>query len=295
MARGEEATVRPIIVKKVTVQAAGHHGGAWKVAYADFVTAMMAFFLLLWLLGATDDEQRKGIADYFSPTLVDKKSKTAGGTGLFGGESIVSADRYPKAGGQTGTRALTVPMGATGGEHEGSSAGRVGLTAEDARDERLAALKRNVLGTMAARPDLVALVRQVRFVRTPDGLRIDLMDDAAFSMFKLGTTVFEPRALALMAVIAGSLKDGAQPLSIRGHTDGLRFSARGPVNNWTLSAGRSEATRRELIRNGVAETRFARIEGVADREPIVADDRDDPRNRRVSIELMDRSGPPPAP
>ena len=271
------------------MQATGHHGGAWKVAYADFVTAMMAFFLLLWLLGATDEAQRKGIADYFSPTLVDKKSKTAGGTGLFGGESIVSADKFPKAGGQTGTRALTVPMGAKGGRKEGSSAGQVGPVAKDeARLRDLTAVRDAIERQMAAAPDLKALARQVRFVRTPDGMRIDVMDDAAFSMFKLGTTVFEPRAVRLLAVIADSLKGGDQGLTIRGHTDGLRFSPRGPVNNWTLSAGRSEATRRELIRNGVTDARFRRIEGVADREPIVADDRDDPRNRRVSIELINR-------
>ena len=290
MARGSDGeVVRPIIVKKVTVQAAGHHGGAWKVAYADFVTAMMAFFLLLWLLGATDEAQRKGIADYFSPTLVDKKSKTAGGTGLFGGESITSVDKYPKAGGQTGTRSLTVPMDATGGPKEGASAGRVGVeAANNERDRRMAAVKRAIESRMAAQPDLVQLARQIRFTRTPDGLRIDVMDDEAFSMFKLGTTVFEARAVALMGVIADSLSGGREGLSVRGHTDGLAFSLRGPVNNWTLSTGRAEATRRELIRNGVAEPRFRRIEGVADREPVVADDRDDPRNRRVSIELIDR-------
>lgn len=290
MARGSDgAEVRPIIVKKIVVQAAGHHGGAWKVAYADFVTAMMAFFLLLWLLGATDEAQRKGIADYFSPTLVDKKSKTAGGTGLFGGDSITAVDTYPHAGGQTGTRSLTVPMDATGGPKEGASVGRAGVVAPDAAaDRRLAAVRRAIEGRLAERPELVQLVRQVRFTRTPDGLRIDVMDDDAFSMFRLGTTVFTPRATALMGVIAESLADGSGGLSVRGHTDGLAFSPRGPVNNSTLSTGRAEATRRELIRNGVAEPRFRRIEGVADREPIVADHLDDPRNRRVSIELMDR-------
>ncbi len=293
MARGEDAPVRPIVVKRITVAAAGHHGGAWKVAYADFVTAMMAFFLLLWLLGATDEEQRKGIADYFSPTLVDKRSKSAGGTGLFGGDSITAVDRYPHAGGQTGTRSLTVPMDATGGPKEGASAGRVGLAAPDpsvdrATDRRLTAVQRAIESRLAARPDLVRLVRQIRFTRTPDGLRIDVVDGEAFSMFRLGTTVFEPRALALMAVIAESLRGGADGLSVRGHTDGLAFSPRGPTNNWTLSTGRAEATRRELIRNGVAEERFRRIEGVADREPAVSADPADPRNRRVSIELTGR-------
>ena len=113
--------VRPIIVKKVTIVAAGHHGGAWKVAYADFVTAMMAFFLLLWLLGATTEKQRKGLADHFTPTLVKLRANSAGSNGLLGGDSIVSADNYPNRAGQTGSRTLTIPRDASGGPKEGSA------------------------------------------------------------------------------------------------------------------------------------------------------------------------------
>src|SRR5258706_12704906 len=110
----------PIIVKKITIVAAGHHGGAWKVAYADFVTAMMAFFLLLWLLGATTEKQRKGIADYFTPTLVKMRQESAGANGLLHGSSITDADNYPHKAGQTGTKALTIPRDATGGPKEGA-------------------------------------------------------------------------------------------------------------------------------------------------------------------------------
>ena len=108
----------PIIVKKITVVAAGHHGGAWKVAYADFVTAMMAFFLLLWLLGATNEKQRKGIADYFTPTLVKLRQESAGSNGLLGGSSITDADNYPNRAGQTGNRTITIPRDMTGGPKE---------------------------------------------------------------------------------------------------------------------------------------------------------------------------------
>jgi hypothetical protein len=111
--RQERAPPAPIIVKKVTVVAGGHHGGAWKVAYADFVTAMMAFFLLLWLLGATTEKQRKGLADYFTPTLVKMKEGEAGSYGLLGGSSITDADNYPHKAAQTGTKTLTVPRDAT--------------------------------------------------------------------------------------------------------------------------------------------------------------------------------------
>ena len=105
-AHGKNSAPAPIIVKKITVVAAGHHGGAWKVAYADFVTAMMAFFLLLWLLGATTEKQRKGIADYFTPTLVKMRQESAGANGLLHGSSIVDADNYPHRAGQTGTKAM---------------------------------------------------------------------------------------------------------------------------------------------------------------------------------------------
>ena len=120
-AAGRNEPPAPIIVKKVTVVAAGHHGGAWKVAYADFVTAMMAFFLLLWLLGATTEDQRKGLADYFTPTLVKTKEQSAGADGVLGGSSLVDVDSYPHAAGQTGTKTLTVPRDATGGPKEGAA------------------------------------------------------------------------------------------------------------------------------------------------------------------------------
>jgi len=113
---------RPIIVKKIyQVSHGGHHGGAWKVAYADFVTAMMAFFLLMWLLGATTEKQRKALADYFSPTLVQTRAESAGSNGMFGGASVVDADKYPHRAAQTGTRALTIPRDAKGGPKESNS------------------------------------------------------------------------------------------------------------------------------------------------------------------------------
>src|SRR6195952_4749643 len=120
-ARGKNEPPRPIIVKKITVVAGGHHGGAWKVAYADFVTAMMAFFLLLWLLGATTEKQRKGLADYFTPTLVKMREQSAGSNGLLGGSSITDVDHYPNRAGQTGTKSLTIPRDTTGGPKEGGS------------------------------------------------------------------------------------------------------------------------------------------------------------------------------
>ena len=122
MAARPNTPLRPIIVKKVIEEAhGGHHGGAWKVAYADFVTAMMAFFLLMWLLGATTEKQRKALADYFAPTIVKTKQESAGSNGMFGGDSIIAADNYPHRAGQTGTRSITIPRDVVGVPKEDAS------------------------------------------------------------------------------------------------------------------------------------------------------------------------------
>ena len=265
----------PIIVKKLTVVAAGHHGGAWKVAYADFVTAMMAFFLLLWLLGATTEKQRKGIADYFTPTLVKMRQESAGANWLLGGSSITDVDNYPHKAGQTGTKALTIPRDTTGGPKEGS--GRV---------QRMQHMRQQLEQKLQASEQLRRLARHVRMIDTTEGIRIDLVDDANFSMFRLGTTILTGEAGGLLKIIAETVGPQAGGLSLRGHTDALPWRPGVPSNNWSLSAGRAEATRQSLMRQGIAENRFRRIEGVADREPLLRDNPQDPRNRRISILLM---------
>lgn len=273
--RGKNEPPAPIIVKKVTVVAGGHHGGAWKVAYADFVTAMMAFFLLLWLLGATTEKQRKGLADYFTPTLVKLKEQSAGSNGLLGGSSITDVDSYPNRAGQTGTKSMTIPRDTTGGPKEGGTAAK-----------RRQAMEQKVAEKLAANDRLRRLARQVRMIDTTEGLRIDLVDDADFSMFRLGTTLLTPDAAELLRVIAAGVSGDTSGITIRGHTDSLPWKDGSDANNWSLSAGRAEATRQALMRDGIPDTRFRRIEGVADRELLVKDDPHDPRNRRISILLM---------
>jgi len=274
--RGNAPPPAPIIVKKITQVAAGHHGGAWKVAYADFVTAMMAFFLLLWLLGATNEKQRKGIADYFSPTLVKTRQESAGSAaGILGGSSLTDADNYPHRAGQTGDQALTIPRDATGGPKSG--AGKIKrfnhtLKALDAKLQSTARLRR--------------LAKQVRMVDTAEGIRIDMVDDAQFSMFRLGTTILTPDAIELLSAIANVVRDDPGGLAVRGHTDALPWREGIPGNNWSLSAGRADATRQALMQDGLGEDRFRRIEGVADRELLIAGDPHDPRNRRISITVM---------
>ncbi|GAM03401.1 MULTISPECIES: flagellar motor protein MotB [Novosphingobium] len=277
MAKKKEEPLAPIIVKKVTVVEGGHHGGAWKVAYADFVTAMMAFFLLLWILGATTEKQRKGIADYFTPTLVQTRKQSAGSAGgLLGGSSLTDADNYPHAMGQTGTKALTIPRGPEGGPKEGGSKVKRTTRAKESLEAKLRSSER-----------LRRLAKQVRLVDTTQGVRIDLVDDADFAMFRLGTTVLTPDASELLGAIAQAVGPNAAQLTIRGHTDALPFLPGTKGNNWSLSAGRAEATRQALLRDGLPEDRFRRIEGVADKELLIPGDPNDPRNRRISITLLD--------
>ena len=275
-----EPEPRPIIIKKI-IEAGhgGHHGGAWKVAYADFVTAMMAFFLLMWILGATTEKQRKGIADYFTPTMVQMRDKSAGSNGLFGGQSIVDKDNYPHRAAQTGSKSITIPKDASGGDKEGGAAMRA--------KERVAfeKLKQILERKMASNPALASLAKNVRFMETREGLRIDLVDQADFSMFASGTDQLLPAARALMKQVAEVTDLADNAVIVRGHTDAMPYAKGRTVNNWTLSAARAEATRRALSDYGVPHGRFARIEGVADREPFIADDPYDPRNRRMSITL----------
>ena len=278
----------PIIVKKVTIIAGGHHGGAWKVAYADFVTAMMAFFLLLWLLGATTEKQRKGLADYFTPTLVKMRAGSAGSNGLLGGSSITDVDNYPNRKGQTGTKSLTIPRDATGGPKEGGTPVKQTNTAKPTPQEQQAQkLAQKVMARLQASAQLRRLARQVKMVDTTEGTRIDLVDDVDFSMFRLGTTLLTPDASQLLGAIAQAVGTDPAEITIRGHTDALPYKpGAGAANNWSLSAGRAEATRQSLLRAGIPEGRFHRIEGVADKELLIKDNPQDPRNRRISIVLM---------
>ncbi|MBL9069681.1 MAG: OmpA family protein [Sphingopyxis sp.] len=270
--------VRPIIVKKVIEEGhGGHHGGAWKVAYADFVTAMMAFFLLMWLLGATTEKQRKALADYFAPTLIKTKTDAAGGSGLFGGDSIVSADKYPNRAGQTGSRSLTIPKDAVGGPKE--AAGR------ESQKEKFAQVAKSMMDRIQKRGDLKRLARNLRFTVTTEGMRIDVVDDADYSMFVMGTSQLTPSGAKLFSEIAKPIAETPNQVMIRGHTDAAPWSANAGMNNWRLSVDRAEVVRGFLEYRGVAGERYARIEGVADREPYNPTDRLDPRNRRISITL----------
>jgi len=279
--RGRNAPVLPppIIVKKVVEEGhRAHHGGAWKIAYADFVTAMMAFFLLLWLLGATDANRRRGIADYFAPTLIDYRQNSAGSNGILGGDSIIADDNYPHRATQTGTRTLTIPRDVTGGHREGDA------PRNQDRDQ-FGRLRADLMRRIQASADLRRLANHVSFTESEEGLRIDLIDEADFSMFRVGTAELLPQAQHLIQQVSQVIAAVPNPVIIRGHTDSLPYSAGQTTNNWTLSSARAESTRATLESTGLTMDRVARIEGVADRNPFVPQNRYDPRNRRISITL----------
>lgn len=280
VARGRnEPPPAPIIVVKKIVEAPheAHHGGAWKIAYADFVTAMMAFFLLMWLVGATDEDKKRGLADYFAPTLIEYKQASAGSDGILNGDSIISADNMPHKAAQTGSRTLVLPRDATGGIREGAAAQET---------QRFARLAAELQRRLQQNPETRALARQISFTQTDQGLRIDLVDQADFSMFEVGTDRLRPEARRLLTEVADAVRSVPNQVIVRGHTDSRPYGRSQAMNNWLLSTARAETTRTVLERSGVMLGRFNRIEGVADREPFVPADRMDPRNRRISITLV---------
>ncbi len=267
---------------------AAHHGGAWKIAYADFVTAMMAFFMLLWIIGATNEDQRRGIADYFTPTIIQMKN-SGGSNGVMGGRSLQADQGQAPHPTLTGPRAMAVTGGGGGGVTAKDTPSQDSKTHPGNRraadEARFKMVERIIAARLAGDPTLKGLKGQIRLVRVRDGLRIDIVERADFSMFGIGTSVFTPEALALVRNVAGALRDTPNRLTVRGHTDSLAFS-RGGANNWTLSTLRADATRRALAGAGVTDDRFRRIEGVADTDPFNVKDPADPRNRRISVTLM---------
>ena len=190
-------------------------------------------------------------------------------------KSITEVDNYPNRAGQTGSKALTIPRDAAGGPKEGGQ-----------RAKQVSQMQARLQAKLSANPKLQRLAKQVRMIDTLEGIRIDLVDDADFSMFQLGTTVLTPDAAALLHAIGELLTGELGGVSIRGHTDALPWNGGAGANNWSLSAGRAEATRQALMADGIGEGRFRKIEGVADREPLVRYNASDPRNRRISILLM---------
>ena len=296
----EAEPLAPIIVKKIIDEGhAGAHGGAWKIALADMMTAMMAFFLLMWLLGASNADQRKSIADYFKPTSLTKSAvtvnNTSGSTGLMGGQSIIDETALPLAAAQTSLFQVLQPRENTGSkdsdkDKEKSDAlsqeekARIASESDKSNFEKL---EKELKEKLSQNSELAKLKENVVFSREKDGLKIEIIDKADFSMFGLGDTQLTPKSMALIEEISRSLAVMPNSIRVRGHTDAQAFAGTGR-NNWSLSAERADITRQIMIRKGVEESKITRIEGVADKEPFVASDPLDSRNRRISVTVQYR-------
>jgi chemotaxis protein MotB len=304
---------RPLVVKKVVEGGGhGHHGGAWKVAYADFVTAMMAFFLLLWLLSTSSEETLKGLAEYFSESIAQTGPPGGVGGALQGLTVIPDAvprtpssllDLQPtvsvRRSDRTDQREVELGRadaaeGGADGEAE-SSAEAAAEAARRRRDgERLEAAKAAIETALSSAPDLQRLKDSLVFDQTPEGLRIQIVDREQYAMFPLGSDAMYPHTRRLLAVVAQAVRDLPNRISIRGHTDARPFAPRAGYDNWRLSSDRANATRLALLEVGLAPDRVAEVVGRADAEPLVPTDPHDPRNRRISLVLLnDRTAPGP--
>ncbi|TCS64241.1 flagellar motor protein MotB [Varunaivibrio sulfuroxidans] len=292
----------PIIVKKVKKAAHGHHGGAWKIAYADFVTAMMAFFLLLWLLNAVTQEQLQGIADYFAPTVTSKSQSGAGD--ILGGKSI----EVPGANETVTARAsvtmdLPPPKAGSGGQTGGGDAGFENpppdQTAEAIQkkkeEQQFKQAQQQLQDALKAAPGLKQLAKSLLIQDTPEGLRIQLVDQDGLAMFPSGSAVMYEHTHNLLKLVAEAIKNLPQDISISGHTDAVPFKGASGYSNWELSADRANAARRELVSLGIPEKRIAMVVGRAANDPLLKDDPKNARNRRLSIVLLRGTGKPAAP
>jgi len=284
MAGGSNA---PIIIKKIKKGGhGGHHGGAWKVAYADFVTAMMAFFPLMWLINTTSPEQKRGIADYFAAESVSKAD--SGNGGLLGGTSA-SEDGHDGSGQLSVKTVLRTPKEEVKSKAEGPQQSEAnGASTEDSEKdnkemEQAAARLRQA---MQALPDLAELSRHILIDNTPNGVRIQLVDQDGRSMFEPGSAEPTAPVKALLVEVAKIVNDLPNRISISGHTDGAPFSGPGGYSKWDLSSARANASLKVLQEAGLPDTRIAEVVGKAGSEPLYPDNPFASANRRISIVLL---------
>jgi chemotaxis protein MotB len=280
MPDGSEKSV--IHVKRIKKVAGGHHGGAWKIAYADFVTAMMAFFLLMWLLGSTAKGDLSGIAEYFSTPL---KVAMSGGSGAGDASHII------KGGGKDLTRSA-------GQVKEGERAGKKtavdikAAEAERARREKeyLKGLQQKVQELINASSTLAPYRNQLLLDVTSEGLRIQIVDEKNRPMFDSGSSQLKPYAKDILRELAKTLNDVDHRIGLAGHTDAAQYAFGDKAySNWELSADRANATRRELVTGGLADNKIIRVVGLGSAVLAKPDAPLDPANRRVTIVVLNQA------
>lgn len=296
--------LQPIIIKKKKIMGGGHHGGAWKVAYADFVTAMMAFFLLMWLLNSTSDEQKMGLADYFSPTI-SITSRGSGASGLMDGGDVVAApdnslqviesgEEGPEDGKtiseeyseMTSKKEGDTDFSGTANEDDANQKAaaeqEVIFKQETAQFESAAAAIQAAVDTI---PEFQDLKESLHLSISDEGLKIQLTDQDNYSMFESGSNVMKDESKALINMLSMIIKDMPNKITISGHTDSVPFRGENSRDNWDLSTERANASRRVLINSGIEGSKIAKVVGKADTEPLDKENPELSKNRRIEIIL----------
>jgi chemotaxis protein MotB len=275
-----EEGLRPIIVKRIKKGGGGHHGGAWKIAYADFVTAMMAFFLLMWLLGSTTKGDLNGISEYFKTPL---KVAMQGGSGSGDSSSVIPG----------GGKDLTRRDGQVKASDDPTiqktfnlTAAKAALEAEEA--QRLKALKEKIEAKIESNPLLNKYKKQLLLDITSEGLRIQIVDEQNRPMFALAKAELQPYTREILHEIGFVLNDVPNKIGLSGHTDSTPYLSDAGYSNWELSADRANASRRELIAGGMADAKVLRVVGLASAANLDKADPFNPINRRISIIVMNK-------
>lgn len=288
MSKGKD---RAIVVKRVAPAKKGHHGGAWKLAYADFMTAMMAFFLLMWLLSAVTPVQLKGIADYFNTPL--KAALFGNGDRSSHDSSIINGGGSDITRSDSGTTRRT--DGSTMLANRLTQAGRddehdVDPGSQDRQEQvRLHDLQIKLMAAIEANPVLRQFKQQIRIDSTLTGLRIEIVDTQKRPMFALSSDAVEPYMRDILREIGKTLNDVPNRIVMQGHTDAVPYSGgEKGYSNWELSADRANASRRELIAGGMDEAKVLRVTGLASTQNLNKADPLDPENRRISILVLNR-------
>lgn len=278
-----EQPVRPIIVKKIKKVSGGHHGGAWKIAYADFVTAMMAFFLLMWLLGSASKGQLEGIESYFKTPL-----KVA----LMGGPSVGASDSVLKGGGKDLTRKQMQVKQEDGSKEKEKEPDLKDIKKALAAKEKLQLedLKAKIEETINSSETLKKFKKQLLLDITSEGLRIIIVDELNRPMFNSARAELQPYAKKILQELGSTLNDVPNRISLSGHTDATPFSTgETAYSNWELSSDRANASRRELVAGGMDEFKLMRVVGLASAALFDKDNPFNPINRRISIIVMNKA------
>lgn len=272
--------MRPIVVKRIKKVQGGHHGGAWKIAYADFVTAMMAFFLLMWLLGSTAKGDLEGISEYFKTPL---KVAMAGGSGAGDSSSVI------KGGGTDLTRRNgQVKKGDIDPTSKTYNLEAAKAQVARAEAERLQSLKMKIESVIEVNPLLKKYKNQLLLDLTSEGLRIQIVDEQNRPMFELAKAELQPYTKEILNIIGMVLNEVPNKIGLSGHTDATPYFSHAGYSNWELSADRANASRRELVRGGLGDDKVLRVVGLASAANLDRKDPFNPINRRISIIVMNK-------